>query len=111
MTKVFAEESKDAVEYPGSHSWELFGESESPCRGYRAMLNHFYNEEYLVPYGVHDDHEGFYVISGTGTMVIGEEEFTLLPGASMVAPAGVPHAIRKTSEQDLKIFLFHFPVV
>lgn len=111
MKKVFSQKSQEIVEYPGSHSWDFFRESESPCTGYRAMFNHFYNEEYIVPYGIHDDHEGFYVISGTGKMIIGEEEFDLEPGVSMVAPANIPHAIRKTSEQDLEIFLFHFPVV
>jgi len=111
MKKVFAKKHQDVVEYPGSHSWDFFCEGDSPCNGYRAMYNLFYNEEYIVPYGVHEDHEGFYVISGTGKMIIGEEEFDLEPGVSMVAPANVPHAIRKTSAQDLEIFLYHFPVV
>ena len=111
MSKVFAKMNPETVEYPGCHSWDYFREGESPCNGYRAMFNHFYNKEYIIPYGIHDDHEGFFVVSGTGTMIIGEEEFILEPGVSMVAPANVPHAIRKTSEEDLKIFLYHFPVV
>ena len=111
MKKVFAKKYQEVVEYPGSHSWDFFWEGASPCNGYRAMYNLFYNEEYIVPYGIHEDHEGFYVISGTGKMIIGEEEFDLEPGVSMVAPANVPHAIRKTSQQDLEIFLYHFPVI
>lgn len=111
MKKVFAKKHQEVVEYPGSHSWDFFRENESPCNGYRAMYNLFYNEEYIVPYGIHEDHEGFYVISGTGKMIIGGEEFDLEPGVSMVAPANVPHAIRKTSQQDLEIFLYHFPVI
>lgn len=93
MKKVFAHRSQTITEYPGSHSWDFFRENETPCVGYRAMFNHFYNKEYIVPYGVHDDHEGFYVIAGTGKMVIGMEEFDLKPGVSMVAPGNVPHAI------------------
>lgn len=111
MMKAFSKKSQDRVEYPGCYAWPFFEEGESPCKGYRAMYNHFYNEEYIVPYGVHEDHEGFFVVSGTGTMMIGDEEFVLEPGVSMVAPANVPHAIRKTSEQDLEIFLYHFPVI
>lgn len=103
MKKVFAEKSAQIVEYPGSHSWELFAEGTTPCRGYRAMYNLFYNGDYIVPYGVHTDHEGFYVVSGTGKMVIGTEEFDLAPGVSMLAPANVPHAIKKTSEEVLHL--------
>lgn len=93
MKKVFAHRSQTITEYPGSYSWDFFRENETPCVGYRAMFNHFYNKEYIVPYGVHDDHEGFYVIAGTGKMIIDVEEFDLKPGVSMVAPANVPHAI------------------
>lgn len=111
MAKTVSKPSSILVEYPGCHSWSYFDEGESPCGGYRAMINRFYNQEYIVPYGVHEDHEGFFVVSGTGKMIIGKEEFDLAPGVAMVAPANVPHAIRKTSEQDLEIYLYHFPVV
>ncbi len=111
MKKVFAYKGTRMSEYPGSHSWDYFQENESPCRGYRAMYNLFYNTEYIEPYGVHKDHEGFFVVGGKGKMIIGSEEFELEPGVSMVAPANIPHAIRKTSEKDLEIYLYHFPAI
>lgn len=111
MKKVFSPISDQTVEFPGSHSHPYFGPQDTPCEGYYAMLNHFYNTDYIIPYGIHDDHEGFFVVSGTGKMIIGDEpEFDLFPGVSMVAPAHVPHAIKKTSAEDLEIFLYHFPV-
>ncbi len=109
MKKVYSSKSTEITEYPGSHSWLYFDTDDTPCQGYRAMFNRFYNTEYMVPYGIHDDHEGFYVVSGTGKMIIGREEFDLAPGISMIAPADVPHAIKKTSQADLEVFLFHFP--
>lgn len=109
MKKVYSDRSEQVTEYPGSHSWEYFGEHDTPCQGYRAMFNYFYNEEYIAPYGVHEDNEGFFVVSGEGTMIIGDAEFVLRPGISMIAPADVPHAIRKTSDENLGVFLFHFP--
>lgn len=107
---VFGTKSDLVTEYPGSHSWELLAPGATACRGYRAMYNEFYNREYLLPYGVHDDNEGFYVVSGAGKMIIGDQESDLVPGMTMLAPANVPHAIKKTSDEDLGIFLFHFPV-
>ncbi|MBC5580471.1 cupin domain-containing protein [Anaerofilum sp. BX8] len=109
--KVFAYKSKEITQYPGAYSWEYFSEEESACKGFKAMMNHFYNEEYIVPYGLHEDNEGFYVVSGKGKMIIGSEEYDLAPGVAMLAPAHVPHAIKKTSCEELEIFLFHFPVI
>jgi len=110
MKKVFSHKSTEITEFPGCHSHSFFNSENSPCDGYYAMYNYFYNTDYITPYGVHEDHEGFYVVAGTGKMIIGNgPEFDLLPGVSMVAPAGVPHAFKKTSQEDLEIFLFHFP--
>lgn len=107
--KYFSEKGKEIIQHPGCQSRMYFEGETTPCTGYCAMFNSFYNEEYIEPYGVHDDNEGFFVVSGTGRMVIGEEEFELNPGVTMIAPAHTPHAIKKTSSDDLEIFLFHFP--
>ena len=62
------------------------------------------------PAGIHDDHEGFYVIHGSGFAKVGESEFRISSGTSFVAPAGVPHAIKKDKDSgELRIFWFHFP--
>ena len=95
-------------EYPGAHSYSIFQEETSYIKGYSACLNIFYSEEYQTM-GVHEDNEGFYVVSGNGQMKVGDEEYDLSPGCSMLAPAHVPHAIRKVGTKDLEVFLFHFP--
>ena len=71
------------------------------------MINEFTNHEFLNP-GVHDDSEGFFVLEGKGSMRIGDEEFLLTKHTAMIVPAKTPHAIKKTGEEPLKIFLYHF---
>lgn len=75
------------------------------------MLNIFFSEDYPAEPGVHDDHEGFFVLDGCGRMLLDGVEYELSPGTAMVAPAGVKHAIRKTGVEDMRVFIFHFPVV
>lgn len=65
------------------------------------------NKEYGNP-GIHDDQEGFYVISGQGYAKVGLEEFKLYPGVSFLAAVGVPHAMKCDKDCDLlEVFWFH----
>ncbi|HEY6889573.1 MAG TPA: cupin domain-containing protein [Solirubrobacter sp.] len=52
------------------------------------------------PLHVHaEDDEGFYVLSGSLTLWVGEEEpVTLVPGQFVLAPHGVPHTYRAGEE-------------
>lgn len=94
--------------FPGAVSDWIFMEDSSPVKGFSAMRNFFTSEEFPEA-GIHEDHEGFYVVSGEGAIRIGGRESPLSPGTAMIVPAGVSHAIRKTGIQDLEIFIFHFP--
>ena len=94
--------------YAGAHSDPIFDEAEAPVPGLSTMLNVFFGEEYPEP-GLHDDHEGFFVVGGRGKMMLDGVEYELAPGSAMVAPAGVRHAIRKVGEEDLRVFIYHFP--
>jgi glyoxylate utilization-related uncharacterized protein len=40
------------------------------------------------------DDEGFYVLEGELTLWVGNDEHVLRPGESVLAPRGVPHALR-----------------
>lgn len=106
--KYVAEKSKEAMLYPDVESFMIFSYENSPIPGNNSMLNFFKGTEYPEVLGVHDDNEGFYVIKGEGKFKLGDEEFDIYPGVAMYAPAGVAHGIKKTSEQDLEIFLYHF---
>ena len=53
---------------------------------------------YAAPLHIHDDEtEGFYVVAGELTMVVGDLRFRAGPGAFGYVPIGVPHAFRVES--------------
>lgn len=101
-------DSSSRRNFPGAVSDWIFTEESSPVEGFTAMRNFFTGTEFPEA-GVHDDHEGFYVVAGEGTIRIAGEETSLSPGMAILVPAGVPHAIRKRGSRDLEIFIFHFP--
>ncbi len=110
MTATYVAQPKEdnRLAFPGAYSYPIFDGHNTPINACCAMFNIFFSEEYPQP-GVHDDHEGFYVISGNGKMMLNGEEYDLRPGFAMYAPAGIPHAIKKVGKEDLRVFLYHFP--
>lgn len=107
FSKLGKHNVKDA---PGAKNYPIFIDGEAPIKGCNASIGVYHCEEYPTP-GVHEDNEGFYVISGQGKAKIGDIESDISEGSCFYAPAGVPHAIKKApNTPDLVIFLFHFPV-
>ncbi len=75
--------------------------------GCRTGLLYYRQTEYLQG-GVHEDQEGFFVLEGSGSARVGEEEFPLEPGTCFLAPAGVYHTIKRNSGCPyVKLFYFH----
>lgn len=109
MRYVAIEKECEILNFPGAVSWQLITSDTSPIPGFCAMVNEFSNEEYLTP-GIHADHEGFYVVKGYGSILIGEMEFQIKAGTAMIVPAGTKHAIKRIGKETLKIFLYHFPL-
>ena len=61
--------------------------------------------------GVHDDQEGFFVLSGHGKVILGEEEFSIKEGDSFLAPAGCFHSMKRDMDSEaMKVFWFHSAV-
>lgn len=55
----------------------------------------------------HDDADKvYYVLEGTGTFVVGDEERRLDSGTAVIAPAGERHGIRNDSEEPLRALVF-----
>ena len=78
--------------------------------GCRTGLLYYRQTEY-VQGGVHEDQEGFFVLEGQGRAQVGEEEFPIEPGTSFLAPAGVPHYIKRDESCPyVKLFYFHASV-
>jgi len=53
--------------------------------------------------------EVYYVLSGCGTLVIGDNSYDLRPGAVAVIPRRVPHSLEASSDSMLKFIIFGSP--
>jgi quercetin dioxygenase-like cupin family protein len=51
----------------------------------------------------------YYVLEGSGTFQIGEEERVLRAGMIVLAPSGVDHGVNNTSNEDLTLLAFMAP--
>jgi quercetin dioxygenase-like cupin family protein len=51
----------------------------------------------------------YYVLSGTGTITLGQETHPLRPGSVAVIPAGVPHSLAAEPGQELEFVIFGTP--
>jgi hypothetical protein len=49
------------------------------------------------------------VVSGNGTITLGQEAHPLRPGSLAVIPAGVPHSLEADSGQELEFVIFGTP--
>jgi len=52
---------------------------------------------------------GYYVLSGTGTITLGQDTHPLRPGSVAVIPAGVPHSLEAEPGQELEFVIFGTP--
>jgi mannose-6-phosphate isomerase-like protein (cupin superfamily) len=53
--------------------------------------------------------EVYYVLSGTGHIMLGDERHQLGPGAVVVIPAGLPHSLEADAGKDLTFIIFGTP--
>jgi mannose-6-phosphate isomerase-like protein (cupin superfamily) len=53
--------------------------------------------------------EVYYVLSGTGTITLGQEVHPLRPGSVVVIPAGVLHSLEAGQGQELESVIFGTP--
>ncbi|MHC3994172.1 cupin domain-containing protein [Thiomicrolovo sp. ZZH C-3] len=51
----------------------------------------------------------FYVLSGTATLEVSDEIFTLHPGEGFHIPAGTPHTLSNAHAQDLEFLVVSTP--
>ncbi len=62
-----------------------------------------------VPHSHPESQEVWYVVSGKGEMVAGEERLELGPDTVIVAPPGVQHHIINTGNEELKVVWMFTP--
>ena len=68
----------------GHGSFPLLGEKQGCTNGCCAGISYYSRTEYTPP-AVHEDQEGFMVLSGQGWAKIGEEEFFVEQGTARTA--------------------------
>ena len=92
---------------PGTTSYQMLDATNGCVNGFSAGITLYTEPEYLTP-GVHDDQEGFIVLEGTGWAKIGDEEMRIQPQVCFIAPAGVPHVIKRDANiAHVKVCWFH----
>lgn len=109
--KIFINE-KDvtAVEYENYLFKEMLGEQNGCLAGCKAGVLMYTQEEYRQG-GVHDDQEVFFVLSGSGSAIVGDEEFPLEPGVCFIALPGAYHSVKRDMSCNyIKLFFFHAAV-
>jgi len=55
--------------------------------------------------------EVYYILSGSGIVIIGEDSHALRPGAVVVIPAGVPHSLQSDTDVPLEFVIFGTPPI
>ena len=91
----------------GKHACDVLTSENGCVAGCKAGFTFYDSIEYNKA-GVHDDQEGFLVIEGHGMAKFGDKEFKIYPGIAMIAPSGVPHAIKRDIDScTVKVFWFH----
>lgn len=54
-----------------------------------------------------ENHETFYIVSGSCTWTIGDETYHCVPGSTVHMPPGVPHKV--VSEEGVKMLMIYGP--
>lgn len=87
----------------------LLGEKDGQVNGCRCGVSIYIREEYdLENAGAHDDQEGFFVLEGNGSALVGNEKITMEPSVAFGVPKGVRHAMKKDKKSEAcKVLWFH----
>jgi mannose-6-phosphate isomerase-like protein (cupin superfamily) len=107
MTYFANRKNVQAIRQGAQISFPMLTEQNGCTAGFKAGITLYTSTEYSTP-GVHDDQEGFIVLEGHGWAKIGDEESRIEPEVCFVAPAGVPHSIRRDLDSEhVKVCWFH----
>jgi mannose-6-phosphate isomerase-like protein (cupin superfamily) len=50
-----------------------------------------------------ESEELYHVIGGSGRMTLGDEEFSIAPGDTILIPPGIAHCLRNTGDEPLRL--------
>jgi quercetin dioxygenase-like cupin family protein len=97
---------------PGRDWFYLLGPQNSQAKNLAFGLAEFPAGTLAAAHTHPAEEEIIYILSGTGTILAGEQEIRLEPGAAIFIPPGLAHQIRVDDGAALKLVtLFSPPVV
>ena len=106
---INALEIEGTVKTHGRTSRLILSESSVGAKGFTLGLN-ITKAGGMSPEDVHaDSQEAMYFISGKGKITIGDETYDVGPDSVTFVPAGVPHEIHNTGDEDIKFVWFYCP--
>ncbi len=109
--KIVVNESEVVPVKLGDYDYTPLLSAENGCLAGCSAGLLLYTQEEFRQGGVHEDQEGFFVLEGSGSALIGESEFPLSPGSCFFVPPGSYHSIKKNPEcEHIKLFFFHAAV-
>jgi len=79
-----------------------YQENGGPAQGIRMGYTIIYPTGTTTGH-THDDEEVYFVVSGEGIMVVGDEEYPIKAGDGLYVPPGVFHTTKQTGNQPLHV--------
>ena len=74
-----------------------------------SLLVNSFQPGYVGPMHQHEVEHAWYILSGQGTITIGEETFDLRPEMAVYAPIGVPHQVACTGTEPMRYIVVYAP--
>lgn len=90
---------------PGEKIYELTGMARGTTTKHSVALIEFSKGAASVPHFHPVIEESYYVVSGEGTIIVGEEKAVIKQGDLVVIPQNVVHQVINNSDQELKLIV------
>lgn len=114
MLKLESAHIDDCTVYnlPGRDWFYMLGPQNCQTQNLTFGLADFPGGTLASPHTHDTQEEILYVISGQGAIIAGDQEVSMVPGAAVFIPPGLPHQIRADGTETLRmVTLFSPPVI
>lgn len=108
--RVISQAEGNRVELPGG-SWSLLMVTGELAGASKSMLGiSTFKPGVSTDQLIHDEEEMCYVLQGQGALNVGNKVISYKSGEAVYIPAGVPHGVHNTGDEDLvMVFVFSYP--
>jgi mannose-6-phosphate isomerase-like protein (cupin superfamily) len=74
-----------------------------------SLLVNSFQPGYVGPMHQHEVEHAWYILSGQGTITIGDETWDIGPDMAIFAPIGVPHQVACTGNEPMRYVVVYAP--